>query len=110
MTKGEVSKHAAEIAKREAAGEVVTTKRKQRSDNGIKSGKQAVNDKNGDSDGPSPSKRQKVLAKVAKKTPTTKKSSGRKKVLAMSQLPPSIEFIATDDDASCPLYAYKTHK
>jgi hypothetical protein len=106
MTKGEVSKHATELAKREAAGEVVTTKRKQRSDKGIKRGKRTEVDlggdenENDDGDGAGPSKRQKVSAKVAKKTPATKRSTGtgRKKAPAKSQLPPSNEFIATEDE------------
>jgi hypothetical protein len=113
MTKSEVSKHAAEIAKCEAAGEVVMTKRKQGSDKGMKRGKWAMKEANGgddeddengendDGDGAGPSKRQKVSAKVAKKTPVTKKSARRKatkKASVRSQLLPSNEFITTEDE------------
>jgi hypothetical protein len=48
MTKGEVSKHAVEIADREAAGEEVTTKRNQRSDKGKKRGKRTAKEVDGE--------------------------------------------------------------
>lgn len=96
LTKGEVSKHAKEIANREAAGEVVTTKRKERSDKGKKRKRTAKELDAEDEDDPGPSKRQ----RVAKKTPVMKAvaKKTRKKVSASAQLPPSNEFIATEDD------------
>jgi len=103
MTKGEVSKHATVIAEREAAGEEVTKKRKGRSDKGKKRGKRtakevdAEDDENVDNSGAGPSKRRKVAARVVKKT-SANKAATTKKAPTKSQLPPSNEFIATEDD------------
>lgn len=96
MTKGEVSKHAIEIAECEAAGEEVTTKRKERSDKEKKRGKRMAKDvdaEDGNNDGAGPSKCQKVSGK----TQTTKAAKMPKKASAKSQVPPSNKFITTED-------------
>lgn len=123
MTRAEVSKHAADLVLREAAGEVIGKKRKQRSDKGVKKGsrvKRGANDKGNSSDdsdnssedeaGPSkkkprqpkPATKAKVkgttMAKTGKKRKTASKGKGRS---SKSQLPPS-KAIITDTDEHDP--------
>ena len=93
MTKGEVARHSADLAAREAGGAVVGKKRKGRSDKGMMRGPQRKkgldDDEEEDQTAAGPSKRQKVSSKVSK---------GKKSRTAKSQLPPSKEFIDSDDD------------
>jgi hypothetical protein len=123
MTKAEVSKHAADLVLREAAGEVIGKKRKERSDKGIKKGlraKRGVNDEGDSSDdddeaGPSkkksrPQPKAKVKGTTTAKTgkkgktasnlkgKTTSKGKGPKGRSSKSQLPPSKPVI-TDTDS-----------
>jgi hypothetical protein len=115
MTRAEVSKHAADLVLREADGEVIGKKRKQRSDKGVKKGsraKRGVNSSDGsDSEEEAgPSKRKKIApqpkpttkAKV-KQTATAK--TGKKKTASKrngrpskSQLPPSKTIITDTED------------
>jgi hypothetical protein len=122
MTKGEVSKHAADLVLREAAGEVIGKKRKQRSDKGVTKGlktKRGANDKEDSSDGdneeeagpskkkkkvtpkPKPSTKTKVKrtasAKTMEKNKTTSKGKGKGRS-SKSQLPPSNAMITDSDE------------
>jgi hypothetical protein len=103
LSKRELTKHKAEIEKRELMGEVVTKKRKERSDKGVlkgpkkKQGAQEVDD-DSDEEEAGPSKRKKVAtvtkSKGKGKALATKKAAAAK---ARAQLPPSDEFL-TDTD------------
>lgn len=91
MTKGEVARHSADLAAREAGGAVVGKKRKGRSDKGMKrrpQRKKGSDDDEEEEEAPGPSKRRKVSSKASK---------GKKSKTAKSQLPPSNEFIDSDD-------------
>ena len=92
MTKGEVARHSADLAAQEAAGATIGKKRKGRSDKGVTRGprkKQDVPDEDEDQDAPRSLKRRKVSAKAPR---------GKKAKIAKSQLPPSKEFITTEDE------------
>jgi len=103
LTKGEVSKHTAEMSSRVAAGEKVMTKRKVRVDKGKKRGKRTATDlgaedkENDDIGGAGPSKRRKVTASAPKTQKAPKKAAGKKRP-TKSQLPPSNEFITTEEE------------
>lgn len=96
LSKGEVSRHKADMDKREAAGEVVKKKRKERSDKGVRKGQRkkvgAGGDSGEDEAGAGPSKRRKVDTQKGKG-----KAGAAKKAKAKTQLPPSNEFI-TDSE------------
>jgi hypothetical protein len=91
MTKGEVARHSAELTAQEAAGVTIGKKRKERSDKGLTRGprrnKNDLDDNEQNCAGPS--KRRKTAAKAL---------SGTKAKTAKSQLPPSNELIASDDE------------
>jgi hypothetical protein len=98
LSKGEVARHKADVEKREAAGEVVKRKRKERSDKGVPKGPRKKVGADGDSgeDEPEagPSKKRKV--------DTHKKGKGKAATKnAKTQLPPSKEIITdTDSDSA----------
>ena len=90
MTKGEVTRHSADLVAREAAGASIGKKRKERSDKGLTRGPQRKKDAHdNEEDVPGPSKRQKVSAKALR---------GKKAKTVKSQLPPSKEFISSEDE------------
>lgn len=99
LSKGEVARHKADVEKREAAGEVVKKKRKERSDKGVPKGpKKKVGTSDDEEDGAEagPSKKRKVDKAKRKKVDKGKgKAPAAKK--AKSQLPPSNEFIYDSD-------------
>jgi hypothetical protein len=79
MTKLEVSKHAAELVRREAAGDIVGKKRKERSDKGIRKGPKArpgVPDGVESDDNSSDAENHNQVAGPSKKRKTTKQQSG----------------------------------
>lgn len=81
MTKAEVSKHAADLVLREAAGEVIGKKRKERSDKGVKKGstnKRGINN-NEDSDDDSDDAEAGPSKKKARSKPATKAKTQTKK-------------------------------
>lgn len=90
MTKSEVARHSADLTAGEAGGAIVGKKRKGRSDKGMTRGprrKKGLHDDDEEEDEsvPGPSKRRKVSATKGSKS-------------AKSQLPPSNEFVSTEDD------------
>ena len=93
MTKGEVVRHSADLSVWEGEGAVTGKKRKGHSDKGTTRGPQKkkglFDDKEEEQLAPGPSKCQKV---------STKASKGKKLKSAKSQLPPSKEFIDSEDD------------
>lgn len=103
LTKREMTQHKADIEKREAAGEVVTKKRKERSDKGVPKGprkKQGVQEDSDKEDGPEagPSKKTKLDKKgKGKVVAKNLKAANLKAAKARSQLPPSNEFLSDTD-------------
>jgi hypothetical protein len=128
MTKLEVSKHAAELVRREAAGDIVGKKRKERSDKGIRKGPKArpgvpdgveSDDNSSDAEnhnqvaGPSkkrkttennnqvagPSKKRKTKTKPKQTSTQTAASKGKGKAKVSSQLPSSREILSDTDES-----------
>ena len=96
LSKGELARHKADLEKREAAGEVVTKKRKERSDKGMPKGPrkrvcaQLSDEEEGEDEaGAGPSKRRKGKENVD----VVKKRKAR----ARAQLPPSKELLSDTD-------------
>lgn len=116
LTPGEVNRHMADLASREAAGEIVTKKRKERSDKGTVKGprKSQARTNDGvtegedqsDNDIAGPSKKKKVATKSKAKTKGNGKATTRgkgkenrpSKKNKKSQLPSSKAFIADTDE------------
>ena len=114
LTAGEVTRHLADLASREAAGEKVTKKGKERSDKGAVKGprrKPVVEDDECESDDTvaGPSKKRKAPAMISKatgkekatakgKTKAKGKKNWRSTKYRKSQLPSSNEFIVDTDD------------
>ena len=100
MTKGEVARHS-DLLAREAGGDIVGKKRKDRSDKGMARGPQRKrgldDDEEDNQNGAGPSKRQRVSTKASK---GKKSKKSKKSKTAQSLLPPSKEFISSDDDHS----------
>ena len=113
LSKREMTRHKADVEKRESMGEVVRKKRKERSDKGVPKGpkkKQSAQDSEADESSDKdemeagPSKRRKVdtkrkgkgKGKETRKVVATEKAKGAK---ARSQLPPSLsnEFLSDTD-------------
>ena len=103
LSKRELANHKAEIEKRELMGEVVTKKRKERSDKGVlkgpkkKQGAQEVDDSDEQEAGPSKRTKEGATATKSKgkgKAPAKKKATAAK---ARAQLPPSNEYISDTD-------------
>jgi hypothetical protein len=101
MTKGEVARHSTDLSAREAGGDIVGKKRKDRSDKGMARGPRRKggldDDEEDDQNAAGPSKRQRVSAKASK---GKKSQKFKKSKTAQSLLPPSKEFISSDDDYS----------
>ena len=100
LSSRELTRHAKEMKERTAAGEVIGTKRKERSDKGSKKGprkrtRPAEEEK--DDEGPS-KKQQKVKSKKGKGKENARNPK-KKRGSAKSQVPPtSREWIDSDDD------------
>ena len=108
MTKLEVSKHAAELVRREAAGDIVGKKRKERSDKGIRKGPKArpgveSDDNSSDAENHNqvagPSKKRKTKTKPKQTSTQTAASKGKGKAKVSSQLPSSREILSDTDES-----------
>lgn len=103
LSKRQIHQHTEDMERREAAGEVVKKKRKERSDKGTakgprrKQGGQEAAEDGDEEEEPEarPSKKRKTKTKGKGKVATTKKATAAKK--AKSQIPPSNEFIDDTD-------------
>ena len=102
LSSRELTNHAKEMKERTAAGEVIGTKRKERSDKGSKKGprkrtRPAEEVEDEDDEGPS-KKRQKIKSKKGKGKENARNPK-KKRGSAKSQVPPmSREWIDSDDD------------
>lgn len=100
LSSREVTQHVKEMKERTAAGEVIGTKRKQRSDKGSKKGpRKRPAEEDDDDDDEGPSKRQKVKSKKGKGKENARKPMKKKSGSAKSQVPPtSRDLFDSDDD------------
>ena len=105
LSKREITQHKADIEKHELMEEVVTKKRKQQSDKGVRTGLsktrgvQEANDDSDKEDEPEagPSKKRKVGAKVKGKGKVAATKKAKAAAKAKSQLPPSNELLSDTD-------------
>jgi len=95
LSKGEVARHKADMEKREAAGEVVKKKRKERSDKGVTKGPRKKVGADGDS-----GEEDEAEAGPSKRRKVDERKKGKGKAVAKkakTQIPPSNEFISDSD-------------
>jgi hypothetical protein len=105
LSKREITQHKADMERRELMGEVVTKKRKERSDKGVRKGpskkrgaQEAVDDSDKEDEPVAgPSKKRKVGAKEKGKGKLAATKKAKAAAKAKSQLPPSNELLSDTD-------------